>query len=520
MDGAGPAKPQSSASANRPEPAAQSLSRADRREDLLDDVDLLIDYLGRHRPGRLDACFEDSRGDLSRPAGVPTAPMVVAGTPLTKAAFLHRWATIGARTKAATDGQTEADPAGLRLVDDVVFLVAARDFLAALAWPATVDTIGLTRAYVGDVLLPRSTRAASAAQPAPSKNIDFVAGRRLRQITRILRSACVLLALFTVAVSLLGFGGKRLLEEQDRLLAFLGTVTGDLPSEQRPASVAAGGAVAPSVGTVPTGFQLAYCDEPYMDASGAVHYRGPQQEALCNRLWGINRVINQLNTSLEAWGNFWPTRYGMLVTGLSSGQSEGRVRVFDEAARRLNLREARLLPAERNPNSDASDVAGLAASELALARQMVDDAHMEAVRRNYDRERHRVSKGISPTQAKVMIEALSLYIMPCLYAVLGAFVAMFQQLRRRADTFTLDRSDSSQAIQTLVFGLVFGALVGILADMLRTRPASGAASDEVVLGVSVIALVAGYSVAHVFRFLDNFADRLFGSTPQARDGKA
>lgn len=397
----------------------------------------------------------------------------------------------------------------------MVFLVAARDFLAALAFPSTVSMIRLTKAYVRRTAQShRFWRWRKAPRPTSDTDLrsDEALGYRLATTVARLRWYCLFTVVLTLVVSLMAFSGKRLLQEQDRWLAFLGTVAGEIATEQ---AVPARGAT-PPVGPNPRprAPEHAYCDEPFLLPSGSVLYATARQESLCNRLWGINRTVNQLSGHLEAWGDSVIAIPFRWLTGLASGGGDGRVRIFAEAARPANHEDAmRYLGWQ--PGTEPLPEVRTRALGLAARSQETSDLLQ------YLSERHRPAGKTSPTQATAMIEALSLYVMPCFYALLGAFVAVFQGLARRTASFTLERSERDQAMATLLYGVVFGALVGILADMLRMQPVSGAAGgDRVVLGVSVVALLAGYSVAHVFRFLDGFADRVFGAPQAQRPGIA
>jgi hypothetical protein len=170
--------------------------------NLLDDIDLLVDHLGRARPGRLDACFDDSHGTTARPVGVADPPRVAGKR--TKAAFIQHLADIAGRASRAVQAQGTAAKA----TADLAFLILARDFLATLAQPATVDTIRLTRAYV-EMRPPEKPRGSNGAGP-PTGGSGKHAIICVALVTRMasLRKLCLVSVVVTLLISLYAFSGK------------------------------------------------------------------------------------------------------------------------------------------------------------------------------------------------------------------------------------------------------------------------------------------------------------------------
>ena len=113
--------------------------RADEPEKthLLDDIFLLLDHLQRQGDSRLQAHFSDTRQGIT----VGATGMVAKAPCDSYREFLTRLERI--RNDGASS--TLQDPQQL---DDVSFLRWSRDFLAAVAAPATVETIIITREYM------------------------------------------------------------------------------------------------------------------------------------------------------------------------------------------------------------------------------------------------------------------------------------------------------------------------------------------------------------------------------------
>ncbi len=110
--------------------------------------------------------------------------------------------------------------------------------------------------------------------------------------------------------------------------------------------------------------------------------------------------------------------------------------------------------------------------------------------------------------AKSVLACLTAYILPVLYAFIGAACATMLMLRRHADESRLSYTDRGLIKYNLLLGIAFGGVIGLFAGVLSPN-------DTDKLGLSVLAFLAGYNTPAVFRFLDNLSNRVFGPQPIA-----
>jgi hypothetical protein len=87
-------------------------------------------------------------------------------------------------------------------------------------------------------------------------------------------------------------------------------------------------------------------------------------------------------------------------------------------------------------------------------------------------------------------------------------------IRRRTDAALLSYTDRGRVKLNVILGFVFGAVIGLFAGHLSMS------TDNTVngLGLSALALLAGYNVPAASAFLDDLSTRLF--RPQERDARA
>jgi hypothetical protein len=106
--------------------------------------------------------------------------------------------------------------------------------------------------------------------------------------------------------------------------------------------------------------------------------------------------------------------------------------------------------------------------------------------------------------ARSILDSLTLYVLPVLYAFLGSLAASHRMVRRKIDSFTLGYTDRGVLQQNRVLGVLTGSVIGLVASYF------GKPDDSTSLGLSAVSLLAGYNVSAVFAFLDSISARVFG----------
>jgi hypothetical protein len=117
----------------------------------------------------------------------------------------------------------------------------------------------------------------------------------------------------------------------------------------------------------------------------------------------------------------------------------------------------------------------------------------------------------SSSVASSVLGWLTLYILPCLYAFIGAAAAAIIGLRRKLNASLLCYSDRGWVMQAMILGFVFGGAIGLFAGYLSKSPESDG------LGLSALALLAGYNVPAVSDLLEDLSRRIF--RPGERDAQ-
>jgi hypothetical protein len=383
---------------------------------LAQEIDALLGHLARAEPGALEACFMDSRGVAAAPPKVPP-PRAMDTAPETLRGFIERVARITSEFSGRTAGRTMSG-SELMAPDDYSFLLEVRSFLAQLVLPATVDTILVTQGYhdglaclarapgrlsriaaaVAEMMpqLRRDRRGGpvlSPCQPAPAVAIAALepihvhqateSGWRFAGLARRLRQSAVVMVFVTLTFALYVFSGKTLQEEAQRLQTALGGIQQQIDTDfdrNAPRANAVAERLAGSSDRLgqlrEAGFvfdpTLSYCNQPFLDDTGIIRYARPSQELNCNRLWGVNRAVNQNNRQMQAWikpALWWPFNwlFGLFdvpvdlkrpaleiarVTSVAELQLRntnriGLLRVFPENARPISLNEAEALALRR-----------------------------------------------------------------------------------------------------------------------------------------------------------------------------
>jgi hypothetical protein len=116
--------------------------------------------------------------------------------------------------------------------------------------------------------------------------------------------------------------------------------------------------------------------------------------------------------------------------------------------------------------------------------------------------------------ADSLLGCIALYLLPTLYGCLGAAAATFRTLRRRVDQSLVAVTDRGRVQQDVILGLLCGAIIGLFVGYI------GKATPEEGLGLSALALLAGYNVSGVFAFLDELSKRVFQPAPAGQSDKS
>ena len=82
--------------------------------------------------------------------------------------------------------------------------------------------------------------------------------------------------------------------------------------------------------------------------------------------------------------------------------------------------------------------------------------------------------------------------------------ATFRMLRPKVDGSLVNVTDRGRVMQDIVLGLLYGAIMGLFVGYI------GKGTPDLGLGLSALALLAGYNVSGVFAFLNELCNRVFG----------
>jgi hypothetical protein len=105
--------------------------------------------------------------------------------------------------------------------------------------------------------------------------------------------------------------------------------------------------------------------------------------------------------------------------------------------------------------------------------------------------------------AESLLHSITLYMLPTLYGCLGALMASLRNLRRKVELSVLAQTDRGRLRQDVILGTLCGAVMGLFTGYF----AQGTAAQG--LGLSALALLAGYNVPAVFGFLEALSTRVF-----------
>ena len=464
------------------------------------DVWVLLEFLGQQADSRLQAQFEDTRADLAAPIRKLAAPPC-----RTYRHFLNRLISISYKLSGTGSDVTilplpgGSSPEGDEGLDDLDFLYFSRDFLAAVAAPATVDTIAVTRAYINARRLSplarlvrainRYSRSRAAppteiTRPATDRSGDYAdsAGRIARRVV-FLEYGTVALTLITLGISAYALSGRLILDSESQVATAYAEIRRDM---ELAAGESAAGAAVRNVGNLRSLDDLCSLDPSggvatikaaelvtHTDLSAnnqtalppAAMIQTVRQGSLCWRLQKAREDVVVAKLHLVSW------------TGVVIGEPViGKL--FGIAPDSIN--ESATLHTQWCERTGAKFEPGTSCPE--------------ALRDLLFR---------SDEVAQSLLGCIALYVLPALYGCLGAAAATFRMLRSKVERSLVSVTDRGRVMQDIVLGLLCGAIMGLFVGYI------GKATPDLGLGLSALALLAGYNVSGVFAFLDELCNRVF-----------
>jgi hypothetical protein len=471
------------------------------------DIALLLDFLEQLADNRLFAQFKDTRVNAAEnppstntPADFVGNPPSIARPPCANYAdFLNRLATIN------RDGPVKDEPFGSRdgdpKLDDLSFLRWSRNFLAAIAAPATVRSIKITDEFLrarGHYIpyLIRIRRAANWLRQMPRASKQAAGSYRLRLPRSVVRLEIGLIGitLLTVVISAYAMVGKYISDQRADALNGFSSIVHDVDADSvlipRPSH---DGNIAPiqadfwercaGYGGGPADRKVAVSDAPGTDIERTAVQATLKLVQDCRQLeWAAKRLVGE-TIRMRSWEK--------LFIGGPNGSLSERI-------------GAVLAP-----------FVGWSYDAVSRSSGQVDSVFCRTV-----------ASGSQPAQpsgcAQVVFDLvtdtgstassilgwITLFLVPSLYSLIGAGAATMLALRRKVDTWTLILSDRNRIAYNMILGSAFGAIIGMF---------SRSFGSETSIGPAAIALLAGFNVPGVFSFLDQFSKQVFrlGETPQS-----
>ena len=462
-------------------------------ERLIEHIFVLLNYLQRQSDNRLQAHFDDTRLADARPLRLASPPCA-------------SYADFQSRLTRIKETGISTTPSGDPKVDDLTFLRWSKDFLAAVAAPATVETISITREYMRaraehalkswgewwqSLHAPASVRRAKAT--IKDERFQDTAHWLARQLFWLERWT-VLVTVLAVVLSAHAMVGRLIIDREQEALKKLQELTRAADEDYRsllqlgkaqiyltldrqdhscPAHLADPAAGSGDVHTVADRLSSSVADASAAEKAWSL------VEKCRSVQWALMQLVTE-NIRLKSWDGLF---IALFPLNRLIGWDDGMI---DKVGAMVSDKFCRSIAKSYQERFDG-DGQSRGCAELIglLARD-------------------------SGSVASSILACVTMSILPCLYAFIGAAAASMMSIRRRTDAALLSYTDRARVKLNVILGFVFGAIIGLFAGHL-SLPAESAGNA---LGLSAVALLAGYNVPAVSDFLDDLSNRLF--RPQQR----
>lgn len=508
----------------------------------LRDVWVLLKFLGRADDARLQAYFKDAGGSPG------TVGLRLVSPPCERYdEFLNRLTQIQNDVDNKV-GKAPVAPVALTPnaakpeLGDLPFLLWSRDFLAAIAAPATADTIRMTRVFLehraspGEGVWPqfKTFWGFGTTPPAPppearesqSIRIRGSAAKLARRVTW-LNTTVFIITLFTILLSIYALSGHLIMSARDDTIKDIRAVDAKIfeiethdhaPPPQITQVKSDGGAPAVTLSNVDTSAVTSLCDKVTIatrhgsegtdeqvkkDPSIAVYEIFPSYGPIPNsKIYSYSSYSDidvcrhrrrdqiqlfAVGEQLIAWQRIVS---GIWLFGRFFGHS---IYPADEFSNNM------LICAYFTGNKNYPKATN--------AEMKVDSSNQTPA--VHDRCRYGLME-IAEYYGRIpeaILGCITLYVLPCLYGFLGAGVSTLRSLRIKVDASLVNLTERATILQNCLLGIVSGAVVGLFAAYLS----KGGALDGI--GVSALAFLAGYNVTGLFSMFDDISNRIFKGGP-------
>ncbi|HEY4041930.1 MAG TPA: hypothetical protein VGM32_08805 [Rhodopila sp.] len=505
----------------------------------LQDISTLLAYLGALPEGRLLSFFDDTQSKISTPATRITLPPCPSYPE-----FLDRLTEISRAFQAGQRPETPVRADGAHSLSPEGFVYWSRDFLAAVAAPATADSIRLTHDYV--VRRARSgawwrrlagfvpgSKQQTAITPVlvvnPDDETRKLSARRLAIRVRNYEWITMVVVAVTVIVSIYALSGRLILgrekEARDAFTAIDAQVqsqedkifpSAKLPIDETPrmnvvslCSFTQRRAVAESsagikLASLPTAagdvmVQALTDNKPDAEPKYETAYLSALQAHLCPQREEVLRSLFVVTMHLQSWSSVVTQS---VEHGWNLGYKSYRLHLAVPLAPIFGVVPSTLSDYAKENDGDLCKKVAPEMMTANLVDHKATSVACEKVLWTLINRARNVAESI--------LGSITQYILPVCYGFLGAMAAAMRLLRRKVDASLLNFTDRSRLQQGAILGLLCGGVIGLFASYIgNADPAGG-------LGLSAIALLAGYNVDGVFRFLDELSDRIFRPVAPAK----
>jgi hypothetical protein len=482
-------------------------------EDAIRNVGVLLEFLGKAPDQQLKSQFDGGNNSKNLSIAPPCKFYDE---------FLNRLTAI--RILYQETGKVEAkDLYGDPKLSDRAFILWSQDFLAALAAPATVDSIQLTDSFLTHRFNGHSPAPASEASRFESYAKDMV-GKMNRQYWMTL-----VVTIITMLISIYALSGHQIVDQRKQATAELSAISSkiaDLESHMTNPTIVKRSAIeyvksveqsqtsgaslvaeiAPAVANASSGSGITTVASTTQSSNAKSNAEPIGKLYLCDNVEVI--TDGKAATQDEESPSFgpYPNRsiyYYSSYDGIDAcnQRSQAMLRLFSIGEQLMSWQRFATLPLSliniwysvpEEMSHNAPLCQSYAGFDAKSAVPKICEVYISEISEYFG------------STAESILGCISLYIMPCLYGFLGASVATFRYLRRQVDKSYLNFTDRSVFIQNGILGIVAGIVVGLFVSSFSSGTGTATA-----LGLSAIAFLSGYNVSGLFSFFDEVSARIF-----------